>query len=195
MMPGPGPNGGTTRVDASDVKLDRQALIVRCMPQARAMAARYRGRGLSPEDLQGEAYAALVEAAGKFDVDLHLEQGFWPYARKWIHGRIVAALKRARIVPLDRSDTAVEEFGLASLPADQPALLLVVEEMLSQCTELGRKALVGFAVEGLTWLQLSRRLGVPVRRVQQEHDRAAQVVAAEFRRRGYTADQWSRMIA
>src|ERR1700712_2508821 len=56
-------------VDEKDREALRQELIAVNMPVARAIASRYRSRGIPSEDLEQIAYLALTKAAHRFDPD------------------------------------------------------------------------------------------------------------------------------
>jgi RNA polymerase sigma-B factor len=61
-------------------------VVVASMPVARAIASRYRNRGISEEDLEQVAYLGLVKAADGFDPDVGTP--FLSYAGPTIRGEI-----------------------------------------------------------------------------------------------------------
>lgn len=65
----------------------RQGLIIVNMPVAEAVAARYRNRGIAPEDLAQVAYLALIKAARNFDAAAGHD--FLSYAVPTIRGEVL----------------------------------------------------------------------------------------------------------
>lgn len=80
---------------------DRTGLIERHLGWARKQTVRYRGYGVSDEDLVSTAYLALTEAAGEYDLVVH-QISFASYAWKLIKRRILEALETAPIIRMPR---------------------------------------------------------------------------------------------
>jgi RNA polymerase sigma factor (sigma-70 family) len=94
------------------------------------------------------------------------------------------------------SATPIELFGAPDVAdPDQARQLEVVEDVLDECSELGRQVLTLVGVDGLTIAQAARRLVRPIRDVQRAHDEAALCVAEAMRRRGWTERAWASAIA
>lgn len=82
---------------------ERERLIVKLMPQAKALAREFRGRGLDDGDLEGEAYAAAVEAVDGYDVEAHPDASLANFAGRRIRWRLKAALEKASVYRMPRS--------------------------------------------------------------------------------------------
>lgn len=174
---------------------DRNGLIVEHMGYARQLAARYEGRGLDLDELRAEAYAGLVDAASGYDPKSHPDSSFAGYARLFIKGRILKALKRSPICPLARTDTEVDRLGVMDGAGDRESLLHLVEEVIELCTPIGRAMLRLVAIDELSVGQAARRLAITRREAQSEHDEACLTVAREFKRLGWTETSWLSAIA
>lgn len=104
---------------------DPQQLVAQHIGHATNLAKRFKGRGLSIDDLRGEAFVAMSEAAKKFDPALGVP--FWGYARFAVKGAMLKAIAqsgrgRMRRLP-ENYDVADSRPGpgeeSAPLPADQ----------------------------------------------------------------------------
>lgn len=97
---------------------------------------------------------------------------------------------------VEESATPIELFGsIDCTDPDQARQLLVVEEVLDRCSELGRQVLSMVAVDGLTIAQAARRLVKPIAEVREAHNEAALCVADAMRRRGWNETTWASAIA
>jgi RNA polymerase sigma-70 factor, ECF subfamily len=190
---------------------DPDVLIARHLAMARRIAAGYRGRRLSDEDLAAEADLALVEAAHAYDLAEHPGVGFATFAATRIRTHLRAALYRAPIVAGPRAmeraamkgeavgprphDVGVDELGMMPPDPDKAALAGLVEQALDRCGETGRNVLLMVAVDGLSIRQAARRLGITERAAGVECEAARATVAGEFRRRGIDEAKWAAMIS
>ncbi len=82
--------------------MDRDDLIVRHMAWARNQAGRYRGRGVSDEDLEAEAYLGLCDAALDYDPERFPDVSFASYAIKRVKRHLAEAIERASVLRMSR---------------------------------------------------------------------------------------------
>ena len=82
--------------------MDRHELIRKHMPMARAKARRYQGLGLGLDDLIGQAYLGLCDAAVDYDFPQH-RCSFATFSALRIRRFIIEALAKARIFHGPRS--------------------------------------------------------------------------------------------
>ena len=138
-------------------------------PLALKIARRYRGLGISSDELQSAAPLGLTVASRKFDPT---RGAFGPYAKLWIKGELTRFFKptadamafgrsESPSVPAPGDDQAVDE----TVPAVAPDL--------SELTEREKTVLVGRS-RGETLSELGSELGVSQERVRQVEGRATQ---------------------
>jgi DNA-directed RNA polymerase specialized sigma24 family protein len=208
------PDGGYT--DARPLTAEQQAMVVRLMPVAAAVAARYRTRRLSPEDLEGEAYLALIDAVRGWDPAEHPEESFTVHLRGKVRARLWRAIERANVVTGPREEErralradgghaatprphtiAVEHLGVLPRgePLDRAAMAALVEEVLSALGDGPRAVIELMVLDGLTVHQAARRLGWHWSTCLVLHDRACRAIARAFRDRGWDETTWAEAIA
>jgi RNA polymerase sigma factor (sigma-70 family) len=71
---------------------ERERLISKHLSRARALASRFRGRGVELEDLHQEAALGLCVAADRFDPEANPGVPFWAYVRFEVLDRVTAAV-------------------------------------------------------------------------------------------------------
>jgi RNA polymerase sigma factor (sigma-70 family) len=138
-------------------------------PLALKIARRYRGLGISSDELQSAALLGLTVASRKFDPT---RGAFGPYAKLWIKGELTRFFKptadamafgrlESPSVPAPGDDQAVDE----TVPAVAPDL--------SELTQREQTVLIGRS-RGETLSELGSELGVSQERVRQVEGRATQ---------------------
>jgi RNA polymerase sigma factor (sigma-70 family) len=165
-------------------------------PLALKIARRYRGLGISSDELQSAALLGLTVASRKFDPT---RGAFGPYAKLWIKGELTRFFKPTR---------DAMAFGRSELPsvpaigddqADDETVPAVTPD-LSQLTEREKTILVGRS-RGKTLSDLGSELGVSQERIRQIQAKATEkaltedekltekgklkLIRALLRRRGY----------
>jgi RNA polymerase sigma factor (sigma-70 family) len=171
-----------TGIEPHDRLTDPTVLITRHMAAARAVAARFAGQGVGIDDLHGEAYLALCQAALRYDILTHPNSSFWGFALPRVQGALKDAIRRAPICPFDRCEAAPDDFGTLMVSAlDDEDLKARVDEALAHCTPTGRAVLRLVAQEGCSLREAAGRLGLTRWRVKAEHNEACLTLAARFR--------------
>jgi RNA polymerase sigma factor (sigma-70 family) len=84
-------------LEAGDRSMDRQRLIESHMPFARSLAREMRREGVDLDDLTGQGYLALVEAANTYDPEHYPDVSFAAYAKHRIAKRIREALDAVKL--------------------------------------------------------------------------------------------------
>jgi RNA polymerase sigma factor (sigma-70 family) len=161
--------------------------IKSCMPRARAMARSYRGRGVDLDELTAVAYTALCEAGSRFDEERHPTSAFWGYASRWVHGRLIAAIRKAPICPLAPAATPVEDYVVMTA-TDGDEAIRRAEGALARCSPIGRALLEMTALEGYTVRRAASALGLGLAEAKAEHDAACLEVAATAREEGWALE-------
>ncbi len=95
-----------------------------------------------------------------------------------------------------RSRVPIERFGIYDPEPDLDGGPEIpdIDVMLATCSPLGRRVLIMFAVDKMTYYQISRKLRCPIGYVRQAHDFACLAMASECRRLGWTEDTYRAAI-
>ncbi len=141
--------------------MDRDELVLRHRDWARKIALRYRGRGLSDDDLVGEAMLALVQAAGEYDPEEHPDASFASYAVIAIRNQIADALARSSVLRMPRRleraaarcKQALAALWAAGEPRPTMAQVAAEAELDEElCRQALRRAEMSVSVESLVVL-------------------------------------------
>ncbi|MEI7058157.1 sigma-70 family RNA polymerase sigma factor [Nocardioides sp. CCNWLW239] len=143
-----------TTPDASS----QQDLVVRHLPVARSLAARYTGRGVEVDDLRQAARIGLVKAARRYDP----AQGeFLSYAVPMATGEIRHCFRE-----LDRSvrpgrddDSLIEQLSEPDPGFDRAEARMLVEQAMGDLGETDRMILQLRFVDGLSQSEIGDRIG------------------------------------
>ncbi|MFE6511011.1 sigma-70 family RNA polymerase sigma factor [Nocardioides sp. NPDC057767] len=140
----------------------QEDLVVRHLPVARSLAARYSGRGIEVEDLRQAARMGLVKAARRYDP----EQGaFLSYAVPMAKGemrrcfRDLARCVRPQQVQENESGPLVEQVGEVDPGFDRAEARVLVEKALVGLGETDQMILRLRYAEGLTQAEIGERIG------------------------------------
>ena len=139
----------------------QEDLVVRHLPVARSLAARYSGRGIEVEDLRQAARMGLVKAARRYDP----EQGaFLSYAVPMAKGEMRRCFRDlARCVRAqqgeDESGSLVEQVGEVDPGFDRAEARVLVGEALEGLDETDLMVLRLRYAEGLTQAEIGERIG------------------------------------
>jgi RNA polymerase sigma factor (sigma-70 family) len=174
-------------------------LIERHMGLAARIAAKYRGRRLDADELEAVAYAALVDAASRYDVVLYPEESFVRFADRVIRSALWDAMCAAPVVRMGQKREravlrgqaagcqpyaiAVEDLGLATRADDGTAELLGLA--LADCTELQRGLIELIFVQQRSVGQAAGELGLTRREARAAYEGALRTLAVSLRSRGY----------
>ncbi|MER6973542.1 sigma-70 family RNA polymerase sigma factor [Nocardioides sp. NPDC000445] len=148
----------TTR-DASPLPPPQQEdLVVRHLPVARSLAARYSGRGIEADDLRQAAHMGLVKAARRYDP---AEGEFLSYAVPMAKGEIRHCFRElARCVrPHGADDELLEQMGEADPGFDRAEARVVVAEAVGDLREADLMILQLRFVDGLSQAEIGERIG------------------------------------
>ncbi|MFE4001154.1 sigma-70 family RNA polymerase sigma factor [Nocardioides sp. YIM B13467] len=140
----------------------RADLVVRHLPVARSLAARYAGRGIEIDDLRQAARMGLVKAARRYDPS----QGeFLSYAVTVANGEMRHCFReQARGVRTERLDDDTERPLSERLGALDPGFeraeaRVIVEEALDQLDEADRTIVRLRFVDGLSQAEIGEKIG------------------------------------
>ena len=176
---------------------ERRALVVENMRLGYALAKRYRGRGLDPEDLDGAAMVALCEAAARFDPDRLPREKFGAFAQYHINGDL------RRLTNRERRRRTVEVALLMSMepPADPPRdadgaeLDELVRDALGMLDARQARAVrLRFGFDGSgghTLFEVACRMNVSTATVKRLLSSAARVIAFALKSRGWDGESWA----
>lgn len=143
-----------TQLDAS---LPQEDLVVRHLPVARSLAARYAGRGVEVEDLRQAARVGLVKAARRYDP----EQGaFLSYAVPMATGEIRHCFReQARCVrPSGEDDELLAQMGESDPGFERAEARVIVEQAIGGLDGADRMILQLRFVNGLSQAEIGERL-------------------------------------
>ncbi len=142
--------------------LETEDLVVRHLPVARSLAARYAGRGVEVDDLRQAARMGLVKAARRYDP----EQGaFLGYAVPIATGemrrcfRDLARSVRPQRETDDERGPLIEQVGEIDPGFDSAEARVLVGEALSDLEETDLQILRLRYAEGLTQAEIGERIG------------------------------------
>lgn len=142
--------------------LQQEDLVVRHLPVARSLAARYSGRGVEVDDLRQAARMGLVKAARRYDP----AQGeFLSYAVPMAKGemrrcfRDLARCVRPRQVEDDDSGSLVEQVGEIDPGFERAEARVLVAEALVGLDETDLTVLRLRYVEDLTQAEIGEEIG------------------------------------
>lgn len=140
----------------------RADLVVRHLPVARSLAARYAGRGIEIDDLRQAARMGLVKAARRYDPS----QGeFLSYAVTVANGEMRHCFRElARGVRTERVDDDTERplserLGAPDPGFDRAEARVIVEEALDQLDEADRTIVRLRFVDGLSQAEIGEKIG------------------------------------
>ncbi|MER7609090.1 sigma-70 family RNA polymerase sigma factor [Nocardioides sp. NPDC127503] len=141
--------------------LQQEDLVVRHLPVARSLAARYSGRGVEADDLRQAAHMGLVKAARRYDP----AQGeFLSYAVPMAKGEMRRCFRDlVRCVPPQRVDdgvdSLVEQFGEADPGFDRAEARVLVGEAIGDLRETDLLILRLRFVDGLSQAEIGEQIG------------------------------------
>lgn len=152
----------------------RADLVVRHLPVARSLAARYAGRGIEIDDLRQAARMGLVKAARRYDPS----QGeFLSYAVTVANGEMRHCFRElARGVRTERLDDDTERPLSERLGAPDPGFeraeaRVIVEEALDQLDEADRTIVRLRFADGLSQAEIGEKIGATQAQVSRALDR------------------------
>ena len=138
--------------------LQQEDLVVRHLPVARSLAARYSGRGVEADDLRQAAHMGLVKAARRYDP---AEGEFLTYAVPMAKGEIRHCFRElARCVrPHGEDDELLEQMGELDPGFDRAEARVLVAEAIGDLRETDLMILQLRFVEGLSQAEIGERIG------------------------------------
>lgn len=154
----------TTQDSSVRVPLQRREddLVVRHLPVARSLAARYAGRGVEIDDLRQAARMGLVKAARGYDP----EQGdFMSYAVAMANGemrhcfREMARGVRTQGLDDDALGSLAEKIGAADPGFERAEARMLVEEAVEELDEADQEIVRLWFVEDLSQAEIGERVG------------------------------------
>ncbi|MFI5627516.1 sigma-70 family RNA polymerase sigma factor [Nocardioides sp. NPDC051685] len=153
----------TQESSAVPVPLQREEdLVVRHLPVARSLAARYAGRGVEIDDLRQAARMGLVKAARRYDP---ARGEFLSYAVPVANGEMRHCFREmargVRTQPLD-DDThgpLAEQLGAPDPGFEQAEARVMVEDAIDRLDEADRMIIRLRFVEGLSQAEIGERIG------------------------------------
>ncbi|HEY3332130.1 MAG TPA: sigma-70 family RNA polymerase sigma factor [Capsulimonadaceae bacterium] len=129
-------------------------IVTLLRPRIAKMAAYYAQRSAeAPEDLEQEAWLALLEALGKIDVTIGTPEQFLLKHARW---QMLDAIKRGRVRQCVSLDEQMAETHLPPVPAHQPEV--DVQQFLGILPPTQR-AVAGELIRGRTWREAGETLG------------------------------------
>jgi len=142
--------------------LQQDELVVRHLPVARSLAARYTGRGVEADDLRQAAQMGLVKAARRYDP----AQGeFLSYAVTMANGEMRHCFRElARGVRTQRLDDnphgqLAEQLGAPDPGFERADARMMVEEAIDRLDEADRMIVRLRFVDGLSQAEIGERIG------------------------------------
>jgi RNA polymerase sigma-B factor len=138
--------------------LQQEDLVVRHLPVARSLAARYSGRGVETEDLRQAARMGLVKAARRYDPG---EGAFLSYAVPVARGEIRHCFRDlARCVrPQGADDELLEQIGEVDPGFDRAEARVLVGEAVGDLGETDLTILRLRFVDGLSQAEIGEQIG------------------------------------
>ncbi|MER7555562.1 sigma-70 family RNA polymerase sigma factor [Nocardioides sp. NPDC126508] len=142
--------------------LETEDLVVRHLPVARSLAARYAGRGVDVDDLRQAARMGLVKAARRYDP---AQGAFLSYAVPMATGemrrcfRDLARSVRPQREADDERGPLIEQVGEIDPGFDRAEARVLVGEALSGLEETDLEVLRLRYAEGLTQAEIGERIG------------------------------------
>jgi RNA polymerase sigma-B factor len=135
-----------------------EELVVRHLPVARSLAARYAGRGVEIDDLRQAAQVGLVKAARRYDP---VQGAFLSYAVPMATGEIRHCFRdRARSArALGADDEVLEQMGEPDPGFDRAEARVLIEQAIGDLDEADRTILQLRFVDGLSQAEIGERLG------------------------------------
>lgn len=137
-------------------------LVVRHLPVARSLAARYAGRGVEIDDLRQAARMGLVKAARRYDPS----QGeFLSYAVPVANGemrhcfRELARGVRTQHLDDDTQGPLAEQLGAPDPGFERAEARMMVEEAIDRLDEADRMIVRLRFVDGLSQAEIGERVG------------------------------------
>jgi RNA polymerase sigma factor (sigma-70 family) len=123
-------------------------------PRIAKMASYYAQRsGETAEDLEQDAWVALLEALNKIDVDIGSPEQFLLKHARW---QMLDCIKRGHVRRCISLDEQIAEAALPSVPAPQPEL--DVNQFLG-ILPANQRAVVSELIQGRTWREAGEALG------------------------------------
>lgn len=145
-----------------DSSLQTEDLVVRHLPVARSLAARYAGRGVEVDDLRQAARMGLVKAARGYDP----ERGpFLSYAVPMATGemrrcfRDLARCVRPQREADDERGPLIEQVGEIDPGFDSAEARVILEEALGNLGDTDLEILRLRYAEGLTQAEIGEKIG------------------------------------
>jgi RNA polymerase sigma-B factor len=138
--------------------LQQDDLVVRHLPVARSLAARYTGRGIEADDLRQAARVGLVKAARGYDPS---RGEFLSYAVPVASGEIRHCFRDlARCVrPQEEDEPLLEQVGEVDPGFDRAEARVMVEQALGDLGETDRMIVRLRFVDGLSQSEIGERVG------------------------------------
>ncbi|MDQ4113658.1 MAG: sigma-70 family RNA polymerase sigma factor [Actinomycetota bacterium] len=138
--------------------LQQEDLVVRHLPVARSLAARYSGRGVETDDLRQAARMGLVKAARRYDP---AEGEFLSYAVPMATGEIRHCFRdMARCVrPQGDGDELLEQMGEPDPGFDLAEARVLVGEAVGDLRETDLTILRLRFVDGLSQAEIGEQIG------------------------------------
>ncbi|NGN91376.1 sigma-70 family RNA polymerase sigma factor [Nocardioides sp. KC13] len=140
----------------------REDLVVRHLPVARSLAARYSGRGIEVDDLRQAARMGLVKAARRYDPT---QGAFLSYAVPMAKGEVRRCFRdlsrcvRPQLVENDEDGSLVEQVGELDPGFDDAEARVMVGAALQELDETELLVLRLRYAEGLTQSEIGERIG------------------------------------
>lgn len=139
--------------------LQQEDLVLRHLPVARSLAARFAGRGIETDDLRQAARIGLVKAARRYDP---AQGAFLSYAVPMATGEIRHCFRDlARCVrPQGVDDELLEQMGEPDPGYERAEARVIIGQAIGVLGETDRMILQMRFVDGLSQSEIGERLGV-----------------------------------
>ncbi|GGU13187.1 sigma-70 family RNA polymerase sigma factor [Nocardioides albus] len=132
-------------------------LVVRHLPVARSLAARYAGRGVEVDDLRQAARVGLVKAARRYDPS---QGAFLSYAVPMATGEIRHCFRDlARCVRPEGEDELFDQMGEPDPGFERAEARVIVEQAMEGLDETDRTIVQLRYVAGLSQAEIGERIG------------------------------------